>query len=316
MQQDAVNKLAFEHCALCGEQSVLQASHIIPRFVFEWQRKTSATGHIRSSQNPNLRVQDGPKPRMLCSSCEQLFSSWEKKFSEECFVRLNNGTVNNVPYGPWMLKFSTSVSWRILRLFSAIDCLAGFPEHIKTSIDSALHTWSQFLLGDKSNPGPHQQHMFMIGDVDNTSYVDTPHNINRYLSRAVEIHVDHTEDSAITYAKMGRFILFGFIVMNCPRRWKGTKLHVQHGQFGIHDIELPTEAVDFIFGRARLTAKRQSQISGRQRARIRKSYEQLPGHVDRSETFRAMRHDVSLFGQDAFVITQPDTADWAKKRRR
>ena len=54
---------------------------------------------------------------------------------------------------------------------------------------------------------------------------------------------------------MGKFILFGFVEMEHPRRLKGTKLHVQRGRFGQQDIELPRNFGDFIFGRARLAAK-------------------------------------------------------------
>ena len=127
MLQSDLSKLVFKQCALCASTSELQASHIIPGFVFDWLRDTSATGHFRSSQIPDLRVQDGLKPRMLCKSCEQLFSTWEKAFAEKCFVPLNSGNVRDVRYGPWMLKFATSVSWRVLRLFAANDGLAGFP---------------------------------------------------------------------------------------------------------------------------------------------------------------------------------------------
>ena len=75
MLQPDLSKLVFKQCALCASTSELQASHIIPRFVFDWLRDTSATGHFRSSQIPDLRVQDGLKPRMLCKRCEQLFST-------------------------------------------------------------------------------------------------------------------------------------------------------------------------------------------------------------------------------------------------
>lgn len=102
--------MKFDRCALCAESSDLQQSHIIPKFVFKWLRETSATHHFRFSQKPNLRVQDGLKPRMLCQKCEQLFSSWENEFSKNCFVPLNSGNNRKISYGPWMLKFATSVS--------------------------------------------------------------------------------------------------------------------------------------------------------------------------------------------------------------
>ena len=316
MLQADINRLFFERCTLCGGSSDLQASHIIPGFVFDWLRSTSATGHFRFAQSPNLRVQDGLKPRMLCKDCEQLFASWEKTFSEECFVPLNDGAISSLSYGPWMLKFATSVSWRVLSVFVAIDGLAGFPNNIKVEVNGALDEWSQFLLGTKSNPGSHEQHMFLVDIINHSSIADLPPNINRYLSRAIDTVIDFVQDGTVSYVKMGRLVLFGFVSMKHPRRWRGTKLHVQHGQFGQQEIELPSDVVEFIFGRARLAADRYSQISDRQQAQIRKSYEHNLDHAIQSETLRAMHQDVSMFGIRAFDATQPKARERLGKNNR
>ena len=82
MLQPDLSKLVFKQCALCASISELQASHIIPRFVFDWLRDTSATGHFRSSQIPDLRVQDGlrVRPETLCRITE--FSEHESNGRE------------------------------------------------------------------------------------------------------------------------------------------------------------------------------------------------------------------------------------------
>ena len=304
MAEHNLSQLEFDHCAFCDESSDLQSSHIIPAFVFNWLRETSATGRFRFSQSPNLRVQDGWKPRMLCRDCEQIFSSWEKKFSEDCFVPLNSGRTREIVYGPWMLKFATSVSWRVLRACIADGHLSGFPDHIMTHVNNALQEWSRFLQGIKPNPGPYEQHMFIVDAVAGATIANTPPNISRYWSRAIELRVDRTRDSAITYAKMGRFVLFGFIGMTNPRRWKGTKLRVRHGTFGQHDIELPKEIFEFFSERARLTAGHYSKISERQQAKVRESYERDINRAVQSETLRALHHDVLMFGKNAFEATQ------------
>ena len=315
MIQQNISQLAFKQCALCARSADLQASHIIPGFVFDWLRETSATGHFRFSQSPNLRVQDGLKPRMLCSSCEQLFSSWEMKFAENCFVPINRGYVRNISYGPWMLKFATSVSWRVLRVLAASGDLSGFPDHILTKVDVTLQEWARFLLGHQPNPGSHEQHMLVVDVVKGTSTDNVPPNISRYLARTIDLDVAHTQDSAISYAKMGRFVLFGFVAMNYPHRWKGTRLHVQNGRFGQHDIELPSDVRDFILNHARLAAEKSSQISERQQTNIRRSYERDLDRAARSETLRAMHHDVLMFGADAFKATQPAIRDSTKKNK-
>ena len=101
--------------------------------------------------------------------------------------------------------------------------------------------------------------------------------------------------------------------MKYPRRWKGTKLHVQQGRFGEHDIELPSDVRDFIFKCARLAGGYYSQISEWQQTKIRRSYERDLDRAARSETLRAMHHDVLMFGTDAFRATQSAIQDSTKK---
>ena len=317
MSQPNILQLVFDQCALCAESSDLQASHIIPGFVFDWFRETSATGHFRFSQSPNRRVQDGLKPRMLCWECEQRFSFWEAKFAEKCFVPINNGRASNISYEPWMLKFATSVSWRVLRTFAASGGLSEFPDHILTKVDDALREWARFLLGHRPDPGPYEQHMFLVDVVEGRSSIaNVPPNISRYLARAIECYVAHTQDTAVSYAKMGKFVLFGFVAMDYPRRWKGTRLKVQQGWFGERDIELPQNVWNFICERARVTAGQYSQISERQQTKIRQSYERNLDRAARSETLRAMRHDVLMSGSGAaFEATQPTIRDNTKKNK-
>lgn len=168
-------------------------------------------------------------------------------------------------------------------------------------------------MGNKPHPGRHEQHMFVVDVIESTSIPNIPRNISRYLSRPIDVYVGHDQESAMSYAKMGRFVLFGFITMKNPRHWKGTKLHVQHGRFGQQDIELPSTVGDFIFERARLTAEKYAQISVSQQTKIRQSYKQDPDRVSQSDTLRAMHQDVRMFGESAFEATQPTIRDSTEK---
>lgn len=252
---------------------------------------------------------------MLCWNCEQLLSTWEREFSEKCFVPINNGRARKISYGPWMLKFATSVSWRVLRVLADSGSLTGFPDHILTKVNAALQEWASFLLGSQSNPGSHEQHMFVVGVVDSTSNDNPPANLSRYLSRTIDLDVAHANDSVFSYAKMGCFVLFGFVGMEYPRRWKGTRLHVQQGRFGQDDIELPSSIGEYICARARFTAEKSSQISERQQSKIRQTYERDLERAAQSETLRAMHHDVLMFGTDAFRATQRTILDNTKKNK-
>ncbi|MDA2911390.1 hypothetical protein MYX04_10715, partial [Nitrospiraceae bacterium AH_259_D15_M11_P09] len=155
-------EIGFSNCALCANSADLRQSHIIPSFVFEWLVNTSATGFMRFGEAPNLRVQDGWKPKMLCGDCEQNFALLEKRFADNCFYPIVNGEKSQIHYGTWMLTFATSVSWRVLRSFKAIGGLDGFPQNILDAADDALSTWKAFLFDEEPHPGRHEQHLILV----------------------------------------------------------------------------------------------------------------------------------------------------------
>jgi hypothetical protein len=154
---------------------------------------------------------------MLCSQCEQRLSNWERHFAERCFTPITGKQVNSLQYGPWMLKFAASVSWRVLRAFKAIDALNDFPPEILGSIDEALDVWRQFLLDKRPHPGQHQQHFLVVDAIASSTVPRMPTNINRYLLRAIDVHVAYNSKMALTYAKMGPCALFGLIAAAHPR---------------------------------------------------------------------------------------------------
>ena len=296
--------IGFSNCGLCENSVALKQSHIIPNFVFEWLLNTSATGFMRFGEVPNLRVQDGWKPKMLCEDCEQKFALMEKRFADICFYPLTNGEKSQIHYEDWMLKFATSVSWRVLTSFKAIGGLDSFPQNILEATENALRTWKAFLLDEKPHPGMNEQHLMLIDSVESISLRNVPANVNRYLQRAVDIYVAYTPNSAVTYAKMGKFILFGFIENSSPRRWKGTKINANEGWFGVRDIELPLNVGEFIMDRARIAAEKTNQISEKQWNRIAETYRKNIDRAANSETIRAMSHDVLLFGDSVFEENQ------------
>lgn len=75
-------------CALCRQKSDLQESHIIPKFVTNWMKRTTPVPRFRSSDSPRRPVQDGAKFHLLCSRCEQRFSQLENEFASKVFYKL------------------------------------------------------------------------------------------------------------------------------------------------------------------------------------------------------------------------------------
>jgi len=68
-------------CRLCVSHQAIENSHVISKLVFRAIKSDSPTGFFRNPNNPNRRLQDGDKLRLLCTNCEQLFGSAERDFA-------------------------------------------------------------------------------------------------------------------------------------------------------------------------------------------------------------------------------------------
>jgi hypothetical protein len=181
-------------CRLCDAESELQLSHVLPAFAIRWLKESSGSGHIRRSDAPNLRVQDGEKRRWLCISCEGLLGQSETIFAGELFHPYTNGKASQFDYGPWLLRFCVSVSWRVL-LFQR-DETAVMKDYAPDTVarcNEAESTWRTFLLGQLPNPGRFQQHLLPLNEIAEIS--GQPDNlssyINRYFMRTIDMDLCH-----------------------------------------------------------------------------------------------------------------------------
>ena len=288
---------------LCGATQKLQESHILPGLVFRWMKETSATGYLRCGRQPNLRVQDGLKLHLLCAGCEQRFNEWETQFAKQIFHPMTQGKAESACYASWLLLFCASVSWRVLVYFMDGKHLDHVPAALRPSVEHAEVTWREFLLGNRPRPQPHEQHILplALGALESYTQSEMPTNINRYLFRYPDMEVASDERDAFTYAKLGPFIILGFIAMPRPKQWVGTMVNVQGGTLGLRQCMMPRQFWDFISGRADRAATLKEQISDRQTAKIAETYKANLVRTAQSDTMRVMRQDVQLFGGRAFT---------------
>lgn len=147
-------------CALCGENKSLSMSHIIPNFVFKWMKESSATGFLRSAENPEKRLQDFAKLPFLCLECEQLFSKFESYFAKQVFFPVLNKKIIQVSYDEKLLGFIISLSWRTLKKTYATNCT----QHpwIKEHLDMAEKIWRDYLLGVRKDVLPYETYMLFM----------------------------------------------------------------------------------------------------------------------------------------------------------
>lgn len=287
-------------CELCRNTASLQGSHVIPSFVYRWLKDTSASGFMRTAAEPNKRVQRGWVRRMLCASCEEHFSVWEKEFAEKFFLPHTNGKrPESESYGAWLFQFALSVSWRALQTKRALGELDAFPARELADIDEAIETWRRFLIGERSETGRFEQHMLLLGMVTGTDDPSTPPNMNRYLTRSVDCVIRSNSKTTYVYVNLCGVLLLGLVEINHRREWKGTRLSPKGGRLS-RTYEAPAEVYRLLVRRANETGATLSAMSPRQKAKLDAFLQAHPEAVAQSGSFRAMRSDLEMFGKDAF----------------
>jgi hypothetical protein len=288
------------NCALCQKQALLVDSHVLPAFVFRWLKDTSATGFLRFAENPAKRVQDGIKFPWLCEDCERLLNGFETPFATKLFHPYNADTKVRVPYQEWLLKFCVSVSWRVLKHVEQKTGLKNLNDGHRVEVPRALERWRAFLFDEVSNPGPYEQHLLPLGPIESTNLTDLPDTMNRYLMRGVEMDVCGGEVSAHTFAKMGRFALFGTIKPT-SKRWEGTRVAVRSGVIEPSRYGFPIGIVDYLKERARRYGQYLDSIPEHQQDRIEVTAMKNIERFRNSDLLQAMLNDERMFGTKAIL---------------
>ena len=100
------------NCRLYKREDDLQKSHIFPKFVINYTKRTGSK-YLRSYLEPNRRMQDGIKSYLLSREAEQEFAKRENWFAEKIFRPYLSGKVK-LEYTSDLYYFAISFLWRIL----------------------------------------------------------------------------------------------------------------------------------------------------------------------------------------------------------
>jgi hypothetical protein len=197
-------------CKLCQKQSQLEVSHILPKFIFRWITKTSATGKLRGLGKPNVPVQDGTKLHLLCASCEDKFSKYETWFANKFFHPSIKGLKTNYDYDETLFKFVISLFWRTIVI--NIDREIYNESPLKSQLLKCENELRQFLLKDTYPTNFEHTYIAMTSYVDNApSHIK---GINHYFTRSADNQIvfNNTGTKMYFYCVIPYFIFVGNIV--------------------------------------------------------------------------------------------------------
>ena len=102
-------------CKLYHTTAELRESHIFPKFIIEYFKRTGSR-YLRPFSNPNKRMQDGITKPFFSHEAEQTFSIREKWFAEHIFRPFMSGEKKAFIYDDSLYYFLLSMIYRALLL--------------------------------------------------------------------------------------------------------------------------------------------------------------------------------------------------------
>lgn len=222
--------MELKKCALCGLEKKLELSHIVPKMAIRTLKKTSV-GSIRSTENPNVPVQDSEKHYMLCGDCEDLFSENETYFANHLFHPYLKKEKIEFDYDERLFYFLTSVSWRSL-YWDILD----FVENHVVGIDAlecliaSEKIMRDYLLHRRTDILDIEKHIFFfdeIRDITQKNGVDIskmrPHaTFHRGIGSYTFCNEEQKTYATIT--NMLGIIILTFYHLGKDENWENTKI--------------------------------------------------------------------------------------------
>jgi hypothetical protein len=237
----------LKKCALCGAETNLELSHIVPKMVMRTLKKT-AVGNIRNFEKPNIPAQDSEKHYMLCGNCEDLFSQKETYFANTLFHPYIKKEKIKFDYNSKLFYFLTSLSWRSLYLD-----LIDFTENHVVGIDalecliSCEKIMKDYLLNRMNNIETIEHHLFFFDEIreitGNTEMAELrPHAT---FHRGITSYTFCYEDDG-TYGTITN--MMGIVLITLYRKGSREKWERTEVLNGIGSIEAKDQKITSVVG--------------------------------------------------------------------
>lgn len=240
-------------CHLCGTFGPLRDSHIISDWVYRDEIRGNG-GQFIDFQELRPRGEAFTQP-LLCDECERMFGEWENP-AKRAGKRSKPGS----SYGPWLLKFATSISWRVLKYYQMQpqEELTEFTRWVlkQPFVPDALECWKEFLLNDRQNDlwPVHQQHFFPVA-------ADYP------ARRALGFCIGEDEERIFVWSRFSFYSFVGVLSTTDPKALRNSVIDKDGGRFSSR-IRGPASLVRWLAGTEQELVRRTSEYAKKRRLTV------------------------------------------------
>ncbi|UPQ79323.1 hypothetical protein M0M57_00445 [Flavobacterium azooxidireducens] len=195
-------------CALYDNETELLESHIFPKFVINYTKKTGSK-YLRKFSEPNIRMQDGIKLHLLSLKAEQEFSLREKWFAENIFVPYL-GRKFQLDYNENLYYFAVSFLWRVLILELKTDQDLKSKWYYETILE-AEKEWKEYL---KTGVLPQKHNQFCLFFTDRVNVNNSKlKGVDFYFTRILDATIADNEPQTclLLYGKFSKFVFWAVL---------------------------------------------------------------------------------------------------------
>lgn len=293
--------LRLEQCALCGDRTKLELSHIVPKFVIRTLKKT-AVGQIRSTENPNIPIQDSEKHYMLCGDCEDLFCSSETIFANKIFHPYIKKEKDIFKYEDWLNYCLTSISWRSLFLDLIDFAQSGVINRLETfqCLVNSECIMKDYLLGNRSDIGSIENHLFFFDYIGEMSknYADIVKGLRPHttIHRGISSYSFAYEEVGTygTITNMMGIVLVTFYQKGKEEVWENTLITNTEGTIQARDQYLQSSVGNDLTHIMKETQRSGDKLSKKQRQKIHDRIKDVGDKIDEYDIYKDMIHDTRL----------------------
>lgn len=222
------------------------------------------------------------------------------------FYPLNDDRGASVHYEAWLAQFCASMSLRVALFYRDVEA-NQLTNAQAVLLDQAVDTWRAFIAGSIPSPGRFEQHLLPLDVLESADDHRLPPNFNRYLARILDIDLVAGPDVAFTFAKPGPFCVLGMIQLPEKRVFHGTRVNLNGGTIMPRAYVVPAPFGEYLADKARRVASASGSMSARQKQKINDEVVANPDRFARSDTARALKADLRMFGSAAFSPRDSDS---------
>lgn len=280
-------------CKLFDIETDLKESHIIPKFIFDYTKKTGSK-YLRGFETPNKRLQDGVKKYLLSEKAEQQFSNYEKWFAENIYYPYLIEDKRYFQYNEKLYYFAVSLLWRVL--LEQIEHPIIKEKPYINKLQEVCNEWKEFLKNFTFPINFSKINLFLTDHIESHN-IET-NGVDYYFTRMIDATIVSNKNDTylVVYCKFNKFVFWSTIYSYENPIMKDVEIKLIGGNMKIPQEFNDAPLADFFSNRIKQIETLQKPSEKQQEKILEEIRKDMSGFLN-SEAGKAIYNDIFKFNK-------------------